>query len=56
MAIEEVKKLMIVGFDKDVAVFYPEDWKLAKTLLETIYNAKIVYASDGKTEKLKEAV
>jgi hypothetical protein len=56
----EIKRMLTVGFDKDVAVFYPESYKLAKKMLEQIYNAKIIFAADGKVEasipKLREVV
>ena len=44
----KIKRTLTVGFDKDVAVFYKKDYELAKALLERIYGAKIVAATDGR--------
>ena len=60
--VSKVERTLTVGFDKDVAIFYKSDWILAKKILELIYGAKIVVATDGREfmpefkEKRREVV
>lgn len=45
------KRTLKITFDRDVSVFYKEDFKLFKKLTETIYNAKIIESEDGVSER-----